>query len=553
MLNKINYFGGSSPKAGVTTAIGIFCLTLITSCRPSALPNQSSGERVSADDVENQRSPLLEGWSEPRAVLVFSGDEHGYLEPCGCTERQTGGFALRADLIRQIKEERSWPLTAFDVGGILNEKRVTYPQSKIKFNQMLQGFNQMGYQGIALGLEELLLGPDALYSQHANSSATEGYDVPFLAANVTIFGTKDLGTPINSRLVEVGDSKVGVIGIVGNTTRNKIAQTGLTADENQLKIDSPEDVLRTTIDELQKQSPDLLILLSHSEIDESEGLAKQFPEFQIVVTAGSAEDPLGKPSFVGETMIVHVGKKGKNVAAVGLFADGELKHELIELDKGRFKPHPEMIELMQSYQNDLQDHFSELVSDDLAIAHVTGGTFAGSKSCVECHKFAYGIWSKTKHAGAFQSLIEGHTEKDHTGKEQTAKGHADKKYSEENEKWISRIWDPECLCCHTTGWEPQTALRYQSGFKNMESTPLLAGQQCENCHGPAAEHVILEKSWKKNGGQLTSELIETRKSLQLLKAEAEQKVCARCHDHDNSPKFEFEKYWKEVNHSGRKD
>ncbi len=552
MRNRTNYFGGFSLWTGATVVIGVFCLTVLVSCRPASPPshgpkgkNSNDGD-TTKDDSVIQVSPLLEGWNEPRAVLVFSGDEHGYLEPCGCTERQTGGFALRADLIRQMKEDRGWSLSAFDVGGILNEKRITSPQSKIKFNQMLQGFNQMGYQGMALGLEELLLGADDLFSQHSNSSATEGYDVPFLAANVTIFGTKTLGTPINSRLVEVGDSKIGVIGIVGNTTREKIAQTGLIADESELKIDLPKDVLRAIVDELQKQSPDLLILLSHSEIDESEALAKQFPEFHVVVTAGSAEDPRKKPNYVGETMIVHVGKKGKNVAAVGLFAAGELKHELISLDKGLFKPHEDMIALMQSYQSDLQDHYSELVSDDLAIAHSSGHTFAGSESCKDCHKFAYGVWSKTKHAGAFKSLSEGHTEPGHKENESS-----EKKYSEE--AWISRVWDPECLCCHTTGWEPQTALRYQSGFKEMESTPHLAGQQCENCHGPAAEHVNLEKAWKQNGGQLTSELIEKRKSLQLLKAEAEQKVCARCHDHDNSPKFEFEKYWKDVNHSGRKD
>ncbi len=377
-----------------------------------------------------------------------------------------------------------------------------------------------------------MLGPDALYIEHQAISTEEGFDVPFLGANVTFYGTKELGTPINSRIVQIGETKVGVIGIVGNTTLKKIEQTGLTADESLLKIDDPAEAIRNELATLKSEHPDLLVLLSHSEIDESEALAKEFPEFQIVVTANSAEDPRKKPEFVGETMIVHVGKKGKNVVAVGLFAKNELKHELVELDMDRFAIHPAMVELMQEYQDVLKEQYDTLVNDDLAIGHPTGHTFAGAESCKECHSYAHSIWSKTKHAHALESLTKGRP-----GQEAT---------------WVDRIWDPECLACHTTGWEPQEVLQYKSGFVSPEKTTHLAGNQCENCHGPAAEHVALEKTWKETGN-LTPETIESRKSLQLLKAEAEQKVCSRCHDHENSPKFDFEKYWKEVNHSGRKD
>ena len=36
--------------------------------------------------------------------------------------------------------------------------------------------------------------------------------------------------------------------------------------------------------------------------------------------------------------------------------------------------------------------------------------------------------------------------------------------------WISRIYDPECLSCHVTGWEPQNVLRYHSGYIDRQST-----------------------------------------------------------------------------------
>jgi hypothetical protein len=122
----------------------------------------------------------------------------------------------------------------------------------------------------------------------------------------------------------------------------------------------------------------------------------------------------------------------------------------------------------------------------------------------------------------------------------------------QEDKWISRIYDPECLCCHNTGWDSQRALRYDSGFIDLEQTPLLAGQQCENCHGAGSKHVDLEKAWKR-GSPVTPEIQQGRDAMRLTLTRAKSDVCGRCHDLDNSPHFDFDKYWPKVNHSGRKD
>lgn len=544
MQSRLLNIRGISWQACTTVVIVTVCISILSSCRPKGddppvskgSPTSKTSDQAEGGDQQIPSEPLFASWETPRAVLMFSGDEHGYLEPCGCTEGQSGGFALRADLVRQIQEERNWPLSAFSVGGSLRPERVTYPQSKIKFRQMLQGLNLMGYQGLQLGQEELLLGPDSLFELHTGFDVENNFDVPFLGANVTFYGTKELGTPVNSRMVEVGEARIGVVGIVGATTIKQLEQTGLTTDEAVLKLNSPQEAIQAALAELEAAQPDLLVLLSHSELDESDALAKQFPQFRIVVTANSAEDPRKEPQFVGETMIVHVGRKGKNVATVGLFPDNSLKHELVELRVERFTDHPAMLALMESYQADLQQSYDQLVNDQLAIPHSSGQQFAGAESCKTCHSYAYNIWSKSKHAHAFESL-----EKGHEG--------PDGKY----EHWTSRVWDPECLSCHTTGWDAQAALRYHSGFLSLDQTPHLAGQQCENCHGPAAEHVQLETAWKQAGGAPTAAVIDSRLSLRRLKSQAEQQLCVKCHDYDNSPKFHFETYWQKVNHSGRRD
>ena len=498
---------------------------------------QSGPKNSPVSDARVQSFPLFSGWKNPQAVLVFSGDEHGYLEPCGCSERQSGGFGRRADLLRQIREEKKWPVTAFDNGGILDIERVNDLQSRIKFSRMLDGFNRMGYKGLVLGHEELLLGSSVLFEEHTKFESEENFGVPFLGSNVTIYGTRDFGTgepmPMSKRILDVGQSRIGVIGLVGQSVIDDLHSAGRLSDENDLKIDSPVETLRQVLSEVQAEQPDLIVLLAHADVTESEKLANEFPEIPVIVTARSAEDPRSTAKFVGETMIVQVGKKGKNVAVVGLFPDGTLKHELVELDMDRFASDPGMTDLMQEYQNDLMAAFDELTSDSQAITHSSGATFVGSESCKDCHKGAYGVWSKTKHAHALESLTKGR--ENYSG------------------KWVDRVHDPECLACHSTGWDPQRAWRYQSGFVSLDKTPLLAGQQCENCHGPASEHVEIETAFL-NDPNPSQEQQDARTSamaaLKLNRKEAEAKVCSKCHDHNNSPHFNFDTYWPKVSHTG---
>jgi len=80
--------------------------------------------------------------------------------------------------------------------------------------------------------------------------------------------------------------------------------------------------------------------------------------------------------------------------------------------------------------------------------------FAGASACVSCHEDAHLHWAGTTHAQALQTL-----------------------------KKIRAETNRLCLPCHTVGYGLPT------GFATALATPQLAGVQCENCHGPAGEHV----------------------------------------------------------------
>lgn len=118
-----------------------------------------------------------------------------------------------------------------------------------------------------------------------------------------------------------------------------------------------------------------------------------------------------------------------------------------------------------------------------------GQTYTGSKKCASCHFEQFTFWKKTKHAVAFEALTA--------------------KYQK----------DPTCLKCHTTGYGQPT------GFKDMATTPALAGNTCENCHGPGSKHEEMCTGYANK--KLTPEEEKIAKdSIWLM---LPKNVCVECH------------------------
>jgi hypothetical protein len=184
----------------------------------------------------------------------------------------------------------------------------------------------------------------------------------------------------------------------------------------------------------------------------------------------------------------------------------------VPIDK-RFSDSPEMDKIMEDFQAQLAAEGWRGL--DLRRAAHHGGTFAGSQKCAECHQKEFDIWRNSPHADATETLTKAKP---------------------------PRQFDPECVSCHVTGWNPQEYFPYTTGFDSLNTTPDLAGNGCENCHGPAAAHVAAEL----NDGDET-----LREKLRLSIADGKKAIvesCIQCHDQDNSPHFEFDDYWPKIKH-----
>src|SRR5262245_25400517 len=55
---------------------------------------------------DNGAGPLLfRDWPKPDFVLMLTGEQHGYVLPCGCSSPQYGGLERRYNFLQTLKEK----------------------------------------------------------------------------------------------------------------------------------------------------------------------------------------------------------------------------------------------------------------------------------------------------------------------------------------------------------------------------------------------------------------------------------------------------------------
>jgi hypothetical protein len=238
---------------------------------------------------------------------------------------------------------------------------------------------------------------------------------------------------------------------------------------------------------------DALLVLAYLPEDELEHLAAALPEADAVV-GGPTGQPI-PPRRIGPTLLTSATTKGKFLAVLNGSERGQWSGSIVEMTGA--------VVDQDTQQENLRRYLDNLAGRDLTPAQTELAPLlppgipadyrvAGSAGCATCHAVEYGIWEHTHHAHAWQTLAAKHFEV-----------------------------DPECMRCHTTGYG------LPGGFESRASSAARMSVGCESCHGPSASHVVDPK-------RRTS-----------FKARDQ---CTQCHDHENSPKFEFESYWSRIKH-----
>ncbi len=484
-----------------------------SSDRNNSSPASSVGKTgAGGSTADGSGSTLFQNWPKPAAALMITGEMDGYLEPCGCTEGQVGGLLRRYDFLERLHNQ-GWSTVQIDLGTLTKypeDTRGGFEQAKLKFDYAAKALKLLNYSALALSSGDLKLGVMEALGLLSNSL---GEKTRLVVANVAAPGGFE-SIFRASEVVAVGPVKVGITAVIDPAAVEKLNDP----DKDQLVagLKRPGDILPRVLAELEPKT-DYQVLMVQGPPELAKSLGTAYPGFDVVVsTSEYADVPSPEPVRLngGKTLLVQVGKYGKYVGVVGLYPrDSErMRYYLARLGTRYNGPATAMKTLIE---DDFRDTLRQMqVVENFQrrdyVSDVSGATYVGADNCKSCHPNTYMKWSTTKHALAYKKLKE--------------------------DPKPNVIFDAECVTCHTTGFE------YNSGWKSEVETPHLKGNQCENCHGPASKHVADPMN------------ADYRKAMALTPEKADKsRLCLRCHDGDNSPKFKFETHYPQIAHKGLDD
>jgi 2',3'-cyclic-nucleotide 2'-phosphodiesterase (5'-nucleotidase family) len=573
----------------------VTCLTVATGFW---VISEHHPRRHSASDADEAGSkpatiggvPLYKTWPKqaPDLALVITGQTYGYLSPCGCSRPQKGGLERRANLMNSLRD-KGWTVVGLDLGDAAPAKGLA-KQNLLKYRFLMQALAAMGYAAIGLGEYEFHTPLFNLLAEYTLQFSNQRPII--LAANLLGVQRDSQGQPQqifprdvyfsagpnNRPMIEAFEvittpekPSIGVVGVIGKDAASKVEKL-----DPQFGFADNSSVIKNALQALAQHpaKPEIRVLLYSGSLAQAKAAAEAFPQFQIVVCQSEEAEPPQFPTVVnnGQTMIVQVGQKGQNVGVVGIFKSAnsfDLKYQLVPVGEEYLTPtdpdpmknaaiekNHKVLALLEQYAVEVKKNDLLALARSKPLLHPAqiqqpqaNLTYVGADTCGKCHAAEYAVWKASKHSHAYEAL----------------------------EKYATRPrlrqYDPECVICHTTGFE------YVSGFENETVSPHLKHNGCENCHGPGSAHAkqpfnkdfyAALMPWKANAGpEAKLPSLEFMKEMaakkplergsvamnptQKLLVSAVTAMCMKCHDGENDPKFEFYEYFPKIYHSGLKN
>ena len=275
--------------------------------------------------------------------------------------------------------------------------------------------------------------------------------------------------------------------IGGATARPDVLASGLR--EETIK---PEEAADRLVREAEGRGLAPILLFDGSRT-QATALAQAVPALRLV-TYRSTGRPPAVLDAVGTCALASPGERGKGVARLVWRGDRFVSATLQTLGPEI----PDDTGAKALYDDYLREVTREGLLDKAP--HVPSGGFSGNARCGSCHGAALKVWKASGHAHALATL-EG---QDH-GR------------------------DPDCVPCHVVGSSPKGSPPTMA-FRSRTQTPQLADVGCESCHGAGAAH--------------------SANPLKVSLPKIGRASCKPCHTLENSPNFDFDRYWAKVRHGG---
>ena len=482
------------------------------------------------------------GWAKPDFVIFISGQSHGYLQPCGCSDPQYGGLARRYEFLDSLKK-KDWHVVPLDLGDVFPKAPDTPTrQNLLKYETAMRALHVMGYHAVGIGKQELSA---SLLQFVLPQYALNNPRPRTLAANLVGVDADGPYHAMGVRPYEIIDGpglpKIGVVGIIAKTVESAFA--------NDPNIKFNQLQTRAALKELKDKRTEFNVVLLQSDEQHAPGVESEVEKcvswcneqkqaaVNVVIHSNDDPEPPGLPRDVKGTQLITVGHKGKYVGVLGVWRkkDGfETKYDMVLMGPEFAPKHGNPVaKLMEEYAKRVVDQ--NLVAQFLVTDHKNQvilrnnkieTKYVGSDICANCHAHAHAIWDDAqnkgiKHSKALDTLVDARNPG-------------------------LRQFDGECLQCHTTGF------KHTTGFNDPNIKPktkqLLHHVGCESCHGPASAHVNnpddmqvrkLLNPWAKHFNVGVPEQVR----LQRI-----DNFCQDCHNIENDVHWDFKQRWPKVIH-----
>src|SRR3989339_115814 len=323
--------------------------------------------------------PIKVYGSSESLLIVFSGEETGNLEPCGCYEGQIGGILRRYTFIDSFRKNKDviLPVSLGDLPNTVGR------QDEIKMEIFCRAIGEMDYILHNLGEKDIEIGPQLLnYLSHTNKTV-------FLSSNVQLvdsFPLKINQYVLKECFVSGHTLKIAFLGILSKSLLNNNVL-------EYVNVKDPVQTLKPLVKQL-RENVNLIVLLSHAPFAESIEIAKCFPEIGLIITGHNIEEPADSITYINNTPIVSPGIEGKHIGIARYSVNNsEMERKsvgVIPLDS-KYKDSQEMISLLKEYQQILADE--DLLSKIPQAPLLNDLSYVGSTTCGKCHTTGYGYIS----------------------------------------------------------------------------------------------------------------------------------------------------------------
>ena len=399
-----------------------------------------------------------------------------------------GGLSRRATVIKDINQSKiiveasNWAWKS----KFIAEKQLE--QQRVKGELQLQALQDNQIDGIAVGTGELALGREWLSTQ-------EG---PFVLSNLTCTGDAPWE---RVRSFERDTISIAFVSLVGT-------QASIPSECTRIEG-------KASLENIQEQTQaDIWIVSSELSQQENEALATQFS--RSVFIDAKTRRMLKTPQKIGENaVLLSTGSRGKHIGELAIRlpenpqrvhitgmeaeiaqqreryqkriakakeklkkggTEKQKKRVMLQLERNTKKlqelPSAEQSSTDAWRVRNILHALSKSVEDDPETLQLVNlykeriekigqskeetytGSYIGSVSCQGCHPMQYEHWSQSKHARAWDTLVQ-----------------------------VKRSQDQDCFACHVTGAHDAKGPQSPAQAKGLENVG------CESCHGAGKEHV----------------------------------------------------------------